>query len=311
MNNLVGDFFYSVNKDLINKNTRDTWHSHRKKTMETIFTASSKIANHTKNIVILGSGSCNDIELEDLVSHFSEIVLIDIDLESTKEAMKSLEISKQRAITLLNWDITGLHAKFIPKLIKLVTKIKDGNQIKKIIEFIQNQIDRLYLPPFPENLSQRGFDITVSPCISSQLFMPIFIEFILNPLQNKYVHTSPKKIEQLIMVANLLGRALANQHLLLLTKLTKPGGKIVFLSDSLEWGYNNGNKLPLTYIIKNPDELLDYKVINKIPEKYFIVGSTPNFYKDNLLSKIEAIQFWLWPFDYHRYYLVRGYIIGC
>lgn len=311
MINVVGDFFYSVNKVLLDQNTRDAWHSHRKNTMELILNASSKITNHTKKIVVLGSGSCNDIELNDLVNHFSETVLIDIDLESTKEAIKSLGISKTQAITLLNWDITGLHTKFIPKLINLVSKTEEGNQIKRVIDFIQNQIDKLNLPLFPDNIQQKSFDITASPCISSQLFMPIFFEFILEPIKTKFFYTNPRKIEQLIMVANLLGRTLANHHLLLLRKLTKPGGKIVFLGDSLEWGYQNGIKLPLTKIIKNPSDLLDYKVINTIPEDYFIVGSTPDFYKDNLLSKIEFINFWLWPFDYQRYYLVRGYIIGC
>jgi hypothetical protein len=79
--------------------------SHRQRVMELLVAAASP----GRPLALLGAGNCNDVDLPELLPHFSEVHLVDWDAEALARAVDRQGVADDRRIVLHGGvDLTGL-----------------------------------------------------------------------------------------------------------------------------------------------------------------------------------------------------------
>jgi hypothetical protein len=73
-------------------------------------------ADKRKRALILGSGNCLDIPLAELTDRFDEVTLVELDHESTEQAVRDLPPANQSKVKIVAADITGIVGEFADKI---------------------------------------------------------------------------------------------------------------------------------------------------------------------------------------------------
>ena len=92
----------------INAKTRSSWNSyrqHRQEITRIILSASQK---HGQNVLILGAGNCNDLDLNRLVSKGTDLHLADVDIESSLEGVKRQGLTSDAIASVKKIEMSGL-----------------------------------------------------------------------------------------------------------------------------------------------------------------------------------------------------------
>lgn len=169
---------------------REQFAQHRAHVMRLILECQTSAEDR---LCVLGAGNCNDLELDVLGEHFSEVHLVDIDDQSLRTAAPRAE-----DVTLHNTDLTGWYD----------TIASDTNR-DAAVESIQSAT-KSYQPEIPSS----PFDVVISTCLLSQIIeSSIAVLGRDHPLLNDSIF------------------AIRHHHLRTMLQLAHPGGRLVLVTD--------------------------------------------------------------------------------
>ena len=276
----------STRQALFNRETRDRWdfyRSHRNKVSESLAGITDQWFGRLGSLAILGAGNGNDLDLKSFANHFKKIHLFDFDPEALS-ALSERHLSDpkvDRAVVVESpVDLSGIaddlsriaggsNRPSEAEVLALAAKAKDPQSV----------------------LPGKRFDVVVSSCMMTQ---------ILAGIVESFGDDSPFK--DFMMIAARDG------HLQLMSKLLKPGGYGLLVSD-----FVSSDTLPEMEAADSADAAL---VLSRkaIGDRNFFTGTNPWAVKD-ALSQIIPEQPenswtiappWRWQIGERRYYLVSA-----
>jgi hypothetical protein len=183
----------------------DTFTEHRERLtrlLEEIAAATVASASSSKSLCILGAGNCNDIDLPKLVSQWSRIRLVDLDMEAMQGGVaRQFHMRPPSQVECSTCDVTGA-LEYCHEFIHSPRR----DTLNKLRQ-------ALALLPAVERIGEK-FSCVVSTCLLSQL---------TDIVRHALGESSPE-LMGLIKMVHL-------QHLRTLAELTSDGGTMVALVD--------------------------------------------------------------------------------
>jgi hypothetical protein len=183
-----------------NRTSLEDWQrfaGHRARVTDLVLTARGG------SLAVLGAGNCNDLELEQVAEAFQAIHLVDLDEEAVQGARRRQpEAVAAKLMSRAPIDLSGAFAE-LPQL--------RGKTVSaaKLEALSQTALDKV-TAALPER-----FDTVLSACVLSQIMFSAYVALGSHP--------------QLAQI----GSALAVAHLRALRALTRPGGRVLFVTDTV------------------------------------------------------------------------------
>ena len=183
-----------------NRVTADGWDrfaEHRRRQSDLVIDAGGG------TLAVLGAGNCNDLELERVAAVFESIHLIDLDEQAIQRA-RSRQLAAVAAKVVLRApiDVSGA----LSELPRLRGKTVSAAQLGALS---RTAVDNV-VAALPER-----FDTVLSACLMSQIMHSCSVALSSHP------QLAP------------IGNALAVAHLRALLALVRPGGRVVFVTDTV------------------------------------------------------------------------------
>jgi hypothetical protein len=225
----------------------------------------------------LGAGNCNDLDLERLAQHFSELHLVDIDLLALQRAAARQSPATQSTIRLYGGvELSGLLARIGDKKRPLQT-------FTDIEAALQPATDRV-LAKLPRDL-----DLAVSCCVTTQIYYGL----------NRAVSDDDPMLVSIRHAGIVV-------HLRTLGKIVKPGAPVLFVTDAL-----SSDSYPIETLETEPDLVKTTEEL-ATQVRLFEAGSPivirRILYRDTELIKLleepRLTAAWLWTGPLQRTYLV-------
>ena len=225
-----------------NTDSRDGWHrfaDHREQVMSLLLNLPGDASDPgPQRICLLGAGNCNDIDLPQLMHRFAEVHLVDLDRDAL---------------------IAGTHAQGVSESEQI--KLYGGVDLSGIVE----ELGRWHeIPPQPGDypavvanarsttIPVAGpFDVVASLCTISQLLDAVMI-------------ASGQPTQESITLA----LAVRDRHLELMEQLTRPGGRLILITDVT-------SSATVPDLDAMPLEQLPVKLIEMINTRNFFTGLNP------------------------------------
>jgi hypothetical protein len=267
-------------QSLLNRSTSGQWHlysSHRRRVERLLVPSDSG-----KRICVLGAGNCNDLDLNWLTKVYRQVQLVDIDADALSRAAKFQKVDDCDKLQLRGAiDITGL----ADQLSKWKISLPKPDEIQKCLRLAASS---------PTQLAEQlggPFDVVLSPCVLSQLLMP---------LHDTIGGNHPAFLPML--------SAIRARHFRLMVDLLSPGGRGVFVCDLL-------SSIALPNLAQVPEDQLPGVLQNMQALGKTFAGLEPTAIR-NLLTrdpilasrivKIELGAPWLWHLGLSKCYAVYG-----
>ncbi|MCK5128775.1 MAG: hypothetical protein KAQ68_02895 [Clostridiales bacterium] len=255
----------------------------------------------TKNILVLGAGKCNDIDLHYLCSRFARIVLSDVDIKSIEDGMRMQGVSDgdRKKIELLEMDYTGLaEAGFFNQLESMIQQKSSANAF---VSYIESSIQNIHVCD-DIACDNAHFDVVLSCPVYTQLMYTqseIFLQ-ILNQYQlytakdlQKMDHAFIKSMSQVVRHYNAL-----------MMSMVSDDGVVIMLTDIIE--IIRSEELHNTIGNLLDSQPLDVCLIEKHITKHGLAFAKNG--REDWLEKADVIttEYILWPFNDYKSYLVYG-----
>lgn len=196
------------------------WTEHRRYTMEYIEKACNGISN--PSVLVIGSGNCDDIELETLSEKCQYIRFVDIDTESTKRAIKR-RIPNAKNVEIVNLNIIDTKDSEFEG-IAVAIRSKDGKTIESKFNNVLKKIPTNTNTIVPDAY----FDVVVILPIFSQLTAYLY-EVLHQAQLPESLHKLVDKVA-LPRLANYWSYLAINNAL----SFTKKDGNLVLISDMVD-----------------------------------------------------------------------------
>jgi hypothetical protein len=267
-------------QERINLSTRGHWDffsGHRQHVTHHI----ARLANglDAPSIAILGAGNGNDIEYAKLCKHFQFIHLFDFDSVSLEHlrSQQMAELPEGQVIFEPEVELSG-----VVNQIESLSGSTTDLQIANLIETARKNS----LP-----LAGRQFDVVVSACMLTQL---------LDTVAKNAGDEGKYKNEIMI--------ALRDGHLRLMTRLLKPRGKGLLVTD-----FVSSDTLPELTEAKTGEQVLEVSRA-AIERRNFFTGTNPWAIKESLATMLAEVPSspwsiappWRWQIGAERFYLVTA-----
>lgn len=183
-----------------NRTTTEGWErfaDHRARLSELVLAAGGS------TLAVLGAGNCNDLDLVRLAAAFEAIHLLDLDEEAVRRARDRQPGAVAAKLVLdAPIDLSGAFAELPGLRGKTVSTAQLGALSRTAVENVTAAL--------PER-----FDTVLSACLLSQIMYSCYVALGSHP--------------QLAQI----GSALAVAHLRALLALTRPGGRVLFVTDTV------------------------------------------------------------------------------
>lgn len=134
------------------------------------------------SLAIFGAGNCNDLDLSLLISHFSDITLIDRDSSAMKQALIRYQLSDYPKITLADCDLVGIcdsdYEDFADTLLEQIKLFGTDIDSEFLTDIALSYLHQLYERTADHRVSfgRDHFDYSVTLGLHSQLNnMPAWI----------------------------------------------------------------------------------------------------------------------------------------
>ena len=132
------------------------------------------------SVAIIGAGSCNDIDLVEIVQHFDKVTLIDVDGDSMSKAIEWMPEMFKEKLTLCTESITGITdndlKRFCDNLMEKVSAHENDITQEMYITFLNEELHILESELYnnDEELQDKilplaGYDVVVCLGVHSQL----------------------------------------------------------------------------------------------------------------------------------------------
>jgi hypothetical protein len=143
------------------------WREYRNSLTNHILTVINKF-NKSVNIIIIGAGNCDDIDLKKLNEKANKLVLTDIDDLALKNAKEKYQLESVDIIPMdyLGFEDNELWNMFLTNIIKLET-----NQYK---DYLKKMFQQKKPSPLTKHINAYDY-VIVSP-IYTQLLLPVFLQ---------------------------------------------------------------------------------------------------------------------------------------
>lgn len=126
-----------------------------------------------RELAIFGAGRCNDMDLNLLLAHFEKIVLVDLDEEGMKVALKKQGLENETRITLEIADFVGIssndYRSFADTLVYKVRQKGLETSITELAQVAMVELDRFYMQIVATPLQFKTYANIVVMGIHSQL----------------------------------------------------------------------------------------------------------------------------------------------
>ncbi|NND97979.1 MAG: hypothetical protein HKN47_11685 [Pirellulaceae bacterium] len=192
-----------------NERTRRDWQSyaqHRREVTRIVMDA-GKCDSPDRTLAILGAGNGNDLDLESLATRYRSITLIDLDAAAVHHCLSNLSALVRKQIDVIApLDLSGILddlAKISPGNSALTDDAVDVNVGELITR--ASQVPITDLP---------SWDVVVSTCLISQIMDSI----------HQHIPPSHPRSAEVVLAAR-------EGHLRLLSRLTRPGGVSILITD--------------------------------------------------------------------------------
>jgi hypothetical protein len=172
-------------------------------TTERVKRTCSSTAHRAGHLGVLGAGNCNDLDLPRLATGFDAIHLVDLDDDTVRRARTRAQVEVAAKLTVrAPLDLSGA----LNELPRWRGKLLSPAQLAA---FSRSAFDNV-VSTLPER-----FDTVLSACLLSQIVHGCYVA----------LGTHPQLSE--------LATALATVHLRALTELARPGGRVLFVTDTV------------------------------------------------------------------------------
>jgi len=293
-------FFNSLNNSRSSDRYK-LWENHRKSINYTM-KDTIDLYNVSGNIIIFGSGNCDDIDFTFLDEHFSEIHLVDIDRENLQKSVDKLDKNiKDKIIVMGGIDITGLQEYDFFNKFRNVLETGNLRRVRKFLIQAQNGINN-------ENILEKfthKFDMVATSAMYSQIFYPEAM-FTMDEYKELY---SVKDLRSLAQELKLLTNIIVDQFNLLLKDVGKEDSYVIGWTDVIE--FDERSIVEFGKMVSNPMKRKGINHFTEIISKFgnsLLVGSDRGV--KGLMEIIDEektlIRDWLWPFSENKIYLIFG-----
>lgn len=274
----------SASQARFNEETRERWEhyrSHREKLDNLLAAIAGQWFGRLGSLAILGAGNGNDLELARLANRFEKIHLFDFDSQALERLTKRhLHDPKVRQAVVLERpvDLSGIAD-------DLNGIDKDSITEAAVLELAERARDPQMV------LRERSFDVVISGCMLTQLLAGVLESFGDDSSHKDYMML-----------------ALRDGHLKLMSRLVKPGGHGLLVSD-----FVSSDTLP-ELKDADTDEAVVALARKAIEQRNFFTGTNPWAIKDSLANMIvedanatwTISPPWRWQIGDSRFYLVTA-----
>jgi hypothetical protein len=275
----------------LNRETAGNWAGfapHRQRVTELIIAAAPAAGNSgdadTSTVAILGAGNCNDLALDQIAARFAEVHLMDIDRDALARAKGRQDpATAGRLVLHAPVDLAGA--------LDVLPAFRRRPATADQIEALPEQVAVRALAHIPQR-----FDVVASVCIISQL-----------------VHGCERLLGSEHPQAEALASAVVVAHLRLVTRLVRPGGRALIVTDTVSSG-----TYPLEELWgqRPPRALLD----ELDATGNHLTGTAPRFLRRVVKTDASIAQRtgashlyepWLWQIGSDETYLVYALMVDC
>jgi hypothetical protein len=251
-------------------------------------------------VIILGAGNCDDLDLPYLVSRFHSVSLADIDGEAMRTALSGLDPSLHTKINLIDSvDFTGLdQIGFYARFQSLLDNHSSAAQIVSLLKEAANEVNK---KPVFAQLRMR-FDVVISSAVHTQLFylhaLSLFAVFA-----KLYVKADVKLIVD--GIADLRDFLLA-QYNAMLCSLVRSDGVIIMYTDIILLDQQTNFFAETMYSLVNEAERAQYML--RLMGSYGIESAVFSLQdlNEKLASQHKLLRSWIWPFNLEKQFITVG-----
>jgi hypothetical protein len=275
------------------------WMSHRQEIKFLIEQSMGEI-NAKDEIIILGAGNCDDLDLPYLADKFHTITLADIDNDSMQAAVSGLDPSLQPQIKLLDsLDFTGLDQLiFYSRFQSLLENQAPASQLIAFLEEISLEAGK---KPVLAHLKKR-YAAVISSAVHTQLFyVHALSDFAV------YANLYEKQEIQLIVDAIAgLRDFLIRQYNGMLFSLAKLNGAVIVWTDIILLDAQTNFINETLYALPDEKERAEYML--RLMGSYGIESAVLALQdlNDKMAVEKKLLRSWLWPFNAEKQFMTVG-----
>ena len=254
-----------------------------------------------ENAIILGAGSCDDIDLKYLCSKVEKLTLADIDLESMKTGVEKQNLSKddyEKIEFIGNIDFTGLEDTNFYK--KLEESLKKKEKPKKILKIIMKSLEAI---KDEDLLGEDSYSLVISGAVHSQLTSVAV--GLLNKYSDNYRKKDFNKIHKDLIY---LDDKISLKYNDLIMSLAKEDAIVFSWFDLNEFSESLGNFDQAEKVDEYCKEGNSEKVIELVTKNRLVGFHGYLDLNKRALEKELKVQpwvnFWVWEFTCKKSYLV-------
>ena len=256
-----------------NRQGRDAWErfaQHR----ERVHALLSGYASRASSVCLLGAGNLNDVRLGDLLDAFSEVHLVDLDVEAVHDAVVRHSVETRANLRVHDpIDLTGILDR-LPSSTGESTPTSAEDLVSELARH------RGAVPGCP-------FEVTASTGVLTQLLQSVVDSAL-----------APEDVARVSL-------AVRDKHLVDLVHLTRPGGALLLVTDVVSTATAPG-------LDRVADDDLERELAALVAAGNFFTGTNPYrivalLEEDPRLrpdvTGVELVQPWLWPVTPDRQHL--------
>jgi len=280
------------------------WSEYRKQNNKLIDDIIALNGQESNEIIVLGAGECNDLDLEYICSNFHRVVLTDVDSRSLKEGInrQSLTEDALAKIHIKEVEYTGLEEiKFFERVLQMVEQKVTKDKILFYIEETRNRLKEIRVLEEYRN----RFAVVLTTSVYTQLVYTQS-QMMLDVIKHlrAFDQTTINEIEMKIL--DVIPDIIEGYNALLISLASKKS-VIGMWTDILQFETRGKMKEDIRVAL----ELKELQ--SEVLEKYIVdmAGKGLAYYgREDLLNRIDAVKsyWWIWPFDEAKSYLVYGCI---
>lgn len=275
------------------------WTRHRELVRELVDRAAA--GTRRARCLVLGAGNGNDIPLGHLADTFTELTLFDLDETALAASAGRLTAPQKAGVRLLAGDLTGLAASGAAETIVHLARHSRWPDLARYLLTLRRKVG---LPPPPD--LGRGYDLVVSVCVATQLFVP-FIGAVAahSPIRDR-IHAAAADVTRALSnrLGELMHRSVAPGG------TATPGGAAAFATDIVEWNAARlGSAGGLAPLAPDSEKIGPTAVEGLLRTHSHLrnAGAVPENLT-RLFTPVHTMD-WVWAFSDRKQYVVRGFVL--
>lgn len=230
ISDLVSAYFRVLNEDTTEFKSQkrylptDHYENNQKEIGQLLDTHGANI----KTAVVLGPGFCDDIPLEKLAAHCTQVAMMDIDRKTLETVIKKLPTALQGKVVPVVCDLSGVMNYFMSCYASMPRNITVGKAQQIYDDVLRKAVQNRGHLPAPDK-----YDLVISSMMANQLsaqsqnFVKELLERMLNPKERKTLSPVKQSTEY-----EKFRDWVTKNHLQHIEDLAKPKG-IIYFSDQM------------------------------------------------------------------------------